>query len=130
MMDHNAMDHGGMDHGGMGDGGDMDMCSMSMLFTWNTKNLCLVFDWWHVRTSFGLVLTLLTVVALGMGYEYIRQIARIYDARCASLAGTFFFSLFLAFYSSFYIYTSLPTISRVYEILVSLLFPFVYIKGY
>jgi len=38
-MDHSGMDHGGMDHGGMDHGGmdHGDMCSMNMLFTWDTN---------------------------------------------------------------------------------------------
>lgn len=91
MMSHSGMDHGGMDHGDMGHGGGhMEMCAMSMLFTWNTENLCLVFKWWHIHTTFGLVLSLLAVVALGMGYEYLRLISRKFDARSASLAGMYF----------------------------------------
>ncbi|TGZ81773.1 Ctr copper transporter [Ascodesmis nigricans] len=56
-------------------------CQMSMLFTWNTQDLCLVFRWWHVSGPISLVLSLLVVVALGMGYEYVREITRRYEAR-------------------------------------------------
>jgi len=82
-MDHSTMDHGGMDHGGMGDG---DSCNMSMLFTWNTKNLCLVFEWWHVRTTPGLIFSLLAVVALAAGYEALRKVSRTYEASVAKKA--------------------------------------------
>ncbi|PSS27738.1 hypothetical protein M430DRAFT_62949 [Amorphotheca resinae ATCC 22711] len=75
-MGHSHMDHGGMDHGGMGSG---DMCSMSMLFTWNTNNLCIIFRWWHIRTTPGLIFSLLAVVALTAGYEAIRSVSRRYE---------------------------------------------------
>jgi copper transporter 1 len=83
-MDHGGMDHGGMGHGhdGMdgGHGGGMDdMCSMSMLFTWDTTNLCIIFKWWHVRSTLGLVASLLAVVALGVGFEAMRAVSRRYE---------------------------------------------------
>ncbi|KAH0608969.1 uncharacterized protein H6S33_001197 [Morchella sextelata] len=56
-------------------------CQMSMLFTWNTENLCLVFRWWHVSNTFTLILSLLGVVALSAGYEFVREISRRYEAR-------------------------------------------------
>jgi len=56
-------------------------CQMSMLFTWNTQDLCLVFRWWHVSDTFTLVLSLLGVVALSAGYEFLRELARRYEAR-------------------------------------------------
>ncbi|KAJ9157807.1 CTR2 short splice [Pleurostoma richardsiae] len=70
---HTGMDHGGMDHG-MG-----DRCSMNMLFTWNTNNLCIVFSQWHIRSTAGLLLSLLAVVALGAGYEALRAGIRRYE---------------------------------------------------
>ena len=50
-----------------------------MLFTWDTKDLCVVFRWWHVRGPWSLLFTLLGVVALGMSYEFLRHLARKYD---------------------------------------------------
>lgn len=58
--------------------GHGDMCSMSMTFTWDWHNTCVVFKWWHVKTPFGLMLTLVLLVALAAGYEWAR-------ARCAVL---------------------------------------------
>lgn len=86
-MDHGDMGHGGMDHGGMDHGhhGGVvdDVCSMDMLFTWKTQNLCVVFQWWHVRTQFDFVLTFLAVVLLGVGYEYVKNLAsKFNDATC------------------------------------------------
>ncbi|KAK2591254.1 copper transpport protein [Conoideocrella luteorostrata] len=76
-MDHAAMGHGDMDHGGHG--GMDDMCSMSMLFTWDTKNLCIVFRQWHIRSTVGLVFSLIAVVLLAMGYEALRALSRKYE---------------------------------------------------
>ena len=57
-----------------------------MLFTWNTKNLCIVFRSWHVRSTAGLIFSLLAVVALGAGYEALREGIRRYEAAVARRA--------------------------------------------
>jgi len=76
-MDHSQMDHSGhMDHGG---DGMNDMCSMSMLFTWDTTNLCIVFEQWHIRTTPGLIISLIAVVLIAMGYEGLRATCRVYE---------------------------------------------------
>ncbi|EXJ81096.1 hypothetical protein A1O3_07384 [Capronia epimyces CBS 606.96] len=84
-MDHSHMGHGGMDHG------DMDMgegqCSMnaslpearSMLFTWSSKNLCIVFRQWRVTGPLSLILSLIAIVLLAAGYECVREISRRYE---------------------------------------------------
>jgi copper transporter 1 len=51
-----------------------------MLFTWDTNNLCIIFRWWHIRTTPGLIFSLLGVVALTAGYEAIRSASRKYEA--------------------------------------------------
>ncbi|RPA96162.1 hypothetical protein L873DRAFT_1811783 [Choiromyces venosus 120613-1] len=56
-------------------------CQMSMLFTWSTQDLCLVFRSWHVRNTTTLILSLLAVIALSAGYEFVRELARRYEAR-------------------------------------------------
>lgn len=71
------MDHSQMDHGM---GSTAARCSMNMLFTWNTENLCIIFRWWHVSNTFTLILSLLAVVALTAGYEAIRSGSRQYEA--------------------------------------------------
>ncbi|ROV99920.1 hypothetical protein VMCG_06164 [Cytospora schulzeri] len=88
------MDHMHMGHGDMGDmpghGGheghtmpDMpshgEMCNMNMLFTWDTTNLCIVFNQWHIRTTAGLLFSLVAVVLIGMGYEALRAGTRRYE---------------------------------------------------
>ncbi|KAG5913534.1 hypothetical protein E4U61_006802 [Claviceps capensis] len=77
--DNAATKHGNMDHGHGGHGGMDDMCSMSMLFTWDTKNLCIVFRQWHVRSTPGLIASLIAVVLLAMGYEALRALSRKYE---------------------------------------------------
>ncbi|KAL7274707.1 copper transpport protein [Rhizina undulata] len=59
----------------------MHRCQMSMLFTWNTQDLCLVFRWWHVSNLLTLIISLLAVVALGAGYEFVRELSRRYEAK-------------------------------------------------
>ncbi|KAG6021102.1 hypothetical protein E4U19_005566 [Claviceps sp. Clav32 group G5] len=77
--DNAATKHGNMDHDHGGHGGMDDMCSMSMLFTWDTKNLCIVFRQWHVRSTPGLIASLIAIVLLAMGYEALRALSRKYE---------------------------------------------------
>ncbi|CZS94438.1 related to a putative low-affinity copper transport protein [Rhynchosporium agropyri] len=79
-MDHSHMDHSVMGHG---HGGMADMCNMNMLFTWDTTNLCIVFKWWHVRSTTSLLISLVAVVALTAGYEAIRSASRKYEQSVA-----------------------------------------------
>lgn len=50
-----------------------------MLFTWDTTNLCIVFHWWHIRSTGGLLFSLLAVILIGMGYEALRAGTRRYE---------------------------------------------------
>ncbi|KAL0639677.1 copper transpport protein [Maublancomyces gigas] len=77
-MDHSHHMQAGHDMGGAA---AIHRCQMSMLFTWNTQDLCLVFRWWHVSSTLTLVLSLFGVVALSAGYEFVREHARRYEAR-------------------------------------------------
>jgi len=77
------MDH--THHSSMGTAPSGPTCSMHMLFTWNTENLCLVFRWWHVSGTLTLILSLLAVVALSAGYEYLRAFTRCFEARVDTL---------------------------------------------
>ncbi|KAG5358324.1 Copper transport protein [Yarrowia sp. B02] len=65
-----------MDHSHHSD----DMCSMSMIFNWDTKGMCVVFPWWHVKTHFGMVLTFIAVIIFAAGYEWIQKLTRDVDA--------------------------------------------------
>jgi solute carrier family 31 (copper transporter), member 1 len=55
-----------------------------MLFTWSTKDLCIVFRGWHVYNIATLFLSLAAIVALSAGYEAIRELSRRYDASVAA----------------------------------------------
>ncbi|KAI2615691.1 Ctr copper transporter family protein [Hypoxylon sp. NC1633] len=87
-MDHSHMDHshvGGEGHGDMGHGNmPMPMCSMNMLFTWNTDNLCIIFRQWHVRGTTSLVFSLLAIMAICAGYEALREGIRRYEQSIAA----------------------------------------------
>lgn len=50
-----------------------------MLFTWDTTNLCIIFSSWHIRSTAGLLFSLLAVVLIGMGYEALRAGTRRYE---------------------------------------------------
>lgn len=50
-----------------------------MLFTWDTNNLCIVFKQWHIRSTPGLLFSLIAVVLIGMGYEALRAGTRRYE---------------------------------------------------
>ncbi|KAK9463677.1 Ctr copper transporter family-domain-containing protein [Lipomyces oligophaga] len=84
------MGHGGMDMGDDSDGDDGDdgmdmghgghnhaampgMCKMNMIFNWDTSDVCIVFNWWHIRGATSLAFSLLAVIALGVGYEFVRK---------------------------------------------------------
>jgi len=69
-----GMDHGDMDHGEMG------QCKMNMLFTWSTKNLCIVFSTWRITGPVSLLLSLSVIVLLAAGYEGIRDVTRRFEA--------------------------------------------------
>ncbi|KAK9463676.1 Ctr copper transporter [Lipomyces oligophaga] len=62
-----------MDHGDNTDGGMDDMCKMSMVFNWDPRGTCVVFEWWHIRGNWSLIFSFLAIVALGFGYEYLRN---------------------------------------------------------
>lgn len=64
-----TVSHHNMDHNMPG---MEDKCSMNMLFTWDWKNTCIVFKWWHVKTEIGFVSSLLAIVLLGALYEFVK----------------------------------------------------------
>ncbi|KAL1843742.1 hypothetical protein VTJ49DRAFT_123 [Mycothermus thermophilus] len=84
-MDHSSHDHHHhmmMDHSGHGDMGG-NKCSMNMLFTWDTSNLCIVFRQWHITSNLSLVASLIAVVLICAGYEALREGIRRYEAALA-----------------------------------------------
>lgn len=87
-MDHH-MDHSHHSHmaHSMDNGADAQyMCSMNMLFTWSTRNLCIVFRWWHIGSTVSLVLSLLAIVVIGMGYEALREGIRRFEVMTSKRA--------------------------------------------
>jgi len=42
--------------------------------------MCIIFDWWHVRSTAHLLISLLAIIALTAGYEAVRAAAASYDA--------------------------------------------------
>ncbi|KAK9463652.1 Ctr copper transporter family-domain-containing protein [Lipomyces oligophaga] len=63
------MSNGGHAHGSAG---SSNTCKMNMIFTWNSDDLCIVFDWWHIQTFAGFLISLVAVAGLSMGYEFLR----------------------------------------------------------
>jgi copper transporter 1 len=55
-----------------------------MLFTWSTENLCIVFRGWHIHNTWTLFWSLIGIVALTAGYEFVREISRRYETACAA----------------------------------------------
>lgn len=96
-MDHGNMGHGDMGHGDMGH--DAPMCNMNMLFTWDTTNLCIVFQSWRITNAWSLIYSLVLVALLTAGYEAVREASRRYDEglalRLQNMPRKFFFSFFL-----------------------------------
>ncbi|KAL8823016.1 MAG: hypothetical protein Q9191_006263 [Dirinaria sp. TL-2023a] len=54
-----------------------------MLFTWDTTNLCIIFPGWHIRSTTTLLFSLLGVILLTAGYEFVRDMSRRYEASSA-----------------------------------------------
>ncbi|KAI1005937.1 hypothetical protein K3495_g2286 [Podosphaera aphanis] len=82
MMGHNHMSHDmpGHDHAHMGHSMPAS-CNMNMLFTWNTSNLCIIFEWWRVRGPLTLVFSLLGVIAVTALFEALRAGSRRFEQR-------------------------------------------------
>jgi len=52
-----------------------------MLFTWDYRNVCVVFRQWQITSPLSLFFSLLGVVALVAGYEAMREGIRQFEAR-------------------------------------------------
>ncbi|RKP14832.1 Ctr copper transporter, partial [Piptocephalis cylindrospora] len=71
--------------GGGHEGHDMPGgCSMKMTFNWDLAGMCVVFEWWHVTTSFQMILSCLACMGISILYEALRLSARRYDQKLAS----------------------------------------------
>ncbi|KAL8835270.1 MAG: hypothetical protein Q9176_007030 [Flavoplaca citrina] len=54
-----------------------------MLFTWDTTDLCIVFRQWRVSSTLSLIISLLGVIILTAGYEFVREMSRRYEISSA-----------------------------------------------
>lgn len=60
-----------------------------MLFTWDWKNVCVVFKWWHIRTFTDFLISFVAIVALTSLYEYIKYVVENWEfSKTPTLAGT------------------------------------------
>lgn len=50
-----------------------------MLFNWDVENVCIVFEWWRIKTAFGLLLSCIIIAGIAAGYEFLRHASREYD---------------------------------------------------
>lgn len=60
-----------------------------MIFTWSSKDLCIIFRQWHVTGPISFFLSLVLIVLLTAGYEGVRQITRRYEAAHARRLSAF-----------------------------------------
>ena len=60
-----------------------------MLFTWSSKDLCIIFRQWRITSTFSLILSLIAIVLLAAGYECIREISRRYEQSHNAQMSTF-----------------------------------------
>jgi hypothetical protein len=56
-----------------------------MLFTWDTTNLCIVFEGWRITGAGSLIVSLLAIVLMTAGYEAVREASRRYEAYASSV---------------------------------------------
>lgn len=59
-----------------------------MLFTWEWKNTCVVYKWWHVKTFTGFLGTVLAIGVLSMGYEFTRDWISIWKIKNSTTRST------------------------------------------
>jgi len=60
-------------------------CSMNMLWNTQIEGTCIVFRSWRVSGKGTLILSFLAIVALGVFYEYLKQVSKAYDQRVAKV---------------------------------------------
>ncbi|VDB95989.1 unnamed protein product [Peniophora sp. CBMAI 1063] len=80
------MDHGSMDHGEHSGHGGMDMgpkCTMNMLWNTQIEDTCIVFKEWHISSKFIFAISCLAIVAISLGYEWLRAYQRSVDTQIA-----------------------------------------------
>ncbi|KXN73662.1 Ctr copper transporter [Conidiobolus coronatus NRRL 28638] len=65
----------------MDDSSAAAMCSMNMSFNMETKNLCVLFDFWRINTTGELLGSVFLIALLCVGFEKFKQYLRIYQRR-------------------------------------------------
>ncbi|KAK9359300.1 Ctr copper transporter [Lipomyces starkeyi] len=55
-------------------GNGASMCKVNMVFTWDPTDVCVIFQWWHIRGPRTFIASLVGIVLLGVGYEYLRTL--------------------------------------------------------
>lgn len=51
-----------------------------MLFTWSTRNMCIIFPQWRIQGTGSLIASLFAIILLCAGYEAVRNFTRLYEA--------------------------------------------------
>lgn len=67
---HSAMDHG-----------DMPTCRMSMMLNGYYEDLCVLTPYWHIKTKFDLILSMLALITICGGYEAYKAFAENLECR-------------------------------------------------
>lgn len=52
-----------------------------MLFNWQIKDVCVVFEWWHINTAIDLLISCVVVFCIAAGYEFLRVWSSSFDDR-------------------------------------------------
>ncbi|ODV80983.1 copper transpport protein [Suhomyces tanzawaensis NRRL Y-17324] len=50
-----------------------------MLFTWDYRNTCVIFEWWHIRSFNSFILSLIALVIISAGYEFIKSAIELWE---------------------------------------------------
>lgn len=56
-----------------------------MIFTWDWKNTCVIFKWWHIRTKSEFFLSFIGIVLLSLGYELSKHLFQKWERKHSSL---------------------------------------------
>ncbi|GMM37725.1 low-affinity Cu transporter [Saccharomycopsis crataegensis] len=87
MPDHSMPDHGTMPPGHNHGGANDSTCSANMLFTWEYQDVCVVFEWWHIKSQFQLLASVVAIIALAAGYEFVKYQYKQYSRSSTSFKG-------------------------------------------
>ncbi|KAI0684738.1 Ctr copper transporter [Cytidiella melzeri] len=62
----------------------MVRCSMNMLWNTQIENTCIVFRSWHISSTQAFVFSCFVIVALGILYEWLREVQKVTDRKIAA----------------------------------------------